>query len=96
MVWMPNHTGYMNEMGKYQELMWLVLQVINKFSAMEKEPRYFGTEEKLYSREIHTVHAIGNSPNINVTDFADKLGVTKGTISPIVTKLAKKKLVLKF
>ena len=86
----------MNEPGKYQELMWLVLQVINKFSAMEKEPRYFGTEEKLYSREIHTIQAIGNYPDINVTDLASKLGVTKGTVSPIVTKLAKKKLVLKF
>ena len=86
----------MNEPGKYQELMWLILQVINKFSAMEKEPRYFGTEEKLYSREIHTIQAIGNYPVINVTDLASKLGITKGTISPIVTKLAEKKLVLKF
>jgi DNA-binding MarR family transcriptional regulator len=69
--------------------------VINKFQSVEQTPRHFGTEEKLYPREIHTIQAIGNYPDINVTDLAAKLGVTKGTISPIVTKLAGKKLVIK-
>lgn len=74
----------------------LIFQVINNFQSVEQIPQYFGTEEKLYPREIHTIQAIGNYPDINVTDLAAKLGVTKGTISPIVTKLARKTFVTKF
>jgi DNA-binding MarR family transcriptional regulator len=93
---MPNYIGYMNEQQKYQKMIELIFRVINKFQAIEQIPQHFGTEEMLYPREIHTIQAIGNYPNINVTDLADKLGITKGTISPIVTKLAKRKLVVKF
>lgn len=96
MVCLPNYNGYMNEQQTYQEMIELIFRVINKFQAIEQIPQYFGTAETLYPREIHTIQAIGNYPKINVTDLAAKLGITKGTISPIVTKLAKKKLVVKF
>lgn len=86
----------MNKEQHYHHIMELVFQAINKFQTIEQIPQCFGTEEKLYPREIHTIQAIGNYPDINVSDLASKLGITKGTISPIVTKLARKKLVTKF
>ncbi len=96
MVWLPNNIEYMNEQQKYQEVIEFIFRVINKFQVIEQIPQHFGTEETLYPREIHTIQAIGNYPNINITDLAAKLGITKGTISPIVTKLSKRKLVMKF
>jgi DNA-binding MarR family transcriptional regulator len=85
----------MNRQNRYNELIKLTFHIVNKFQAIEKISQRFGTEEELYPREIHTIQAIGNYPGTNITDLASRLGITKGTISPIVTKLAKKKFVLK-
>jgi len=86
----------MDQQETYQELLETIMRVVNKFQAVHKIPRRFGIEEELYPREIHTIQAIGNLPGINVTDLAVKLGVTKGTMSPIVTRLVRKKLVTKY
>jgi DNA-binding MarR family transcriptional regulator len=94
-VWIPNYNCIMNEQDRYNELIKLTFRVMNKFQAVEKIAQRFGTEEELYPREIHTIQAIGNHPDINITDLASRLGITKGTISPIVTRLAKKKFVSK-
>ncbi len=85
----------MNGQNEYNELIRLTFRVVNKFQAIEKIAQRFGTEEELYPREIHTIQAIGKYPDTNITDLASRLGITKGTISPIVTKLAKKKFVSK-
>jgi DNA-binding MarR family transcriptional regulator len=86
----------MEEQKDYYEIMKILIRVINKFHALDKIPRDFGTGEKLYMPEIHTIGAIGKTPGMNITEVAEKMGVTKGTISPVVTKLAKRKYVLKF
>lgn len=94
-VCIPNYYKDMGGPEIYDELIRLTFQVVNKFQAVEKISQHFGTEEALYPREIHTIQAIGNHPDTNITGLASILGITKGTVSPIVTKLAKKKFVLK-
>ena len=94
-VCIPNYNIFMNGQNEYNELIRLTFRVINKFQAVEKIAQRFGTEEELYPREIHTIQAIGRYPGINITDLASRLGITKGTISPIVTKLAIKRFVSK-
>jgi len=95
-VWLPNNIGRMDEQKRYKEFVHTFIRVVHKFHALEKLPRDFAVDQKLYPQEIHTIATIGESPDINVTKLAEKMEVTKGTISPIVTKLATKKLVTKF
>lgn len=86
----------MEEQKDYYEIMRMLLRVINKFHALDKTPRDFGTGEKMYMPEIHTIDAIGKTPGMNITEVAEKMGVTKGTISPLVSKLARRKYVTKY
>lgn len=53
----------------------------------------FGTGHRLYPAEIHTIQAIGDEPEITVTKLAERMGVSKPTISERINKLAKKGLV---
>lgn len=85
----------MERQQQYMQLMETLIRVIHKFYALEKIPKDFGIGENFYQQEIHTIAAIGNNPDINVTQLAEKLGVTKGTISPVVTKLAERGYVSK-
>lgn len=81
---------------RFKEIMDTFLRLVDKFHASEKIPRHFGIDEKLHMQEIHTVAAIGETPDMNVTQLSEKLGITKGTVSPIVSKLAQKQLVTKY
>lgn len=85
----------MSEPHNYDDIMTLMLRVINKFHELDKHPRDFGTGEQLYLPEIHAIAEIGRTPDLNITELADRLGVTKGTISPLVARLAKRKYVIK-
>jgi len=71
------------------------LRIINKFKVLEKIPIDHGTGDLLYASEINTLEIIGMLPGINLTQLAEKKGVTKSAVSQIVAKLVKKKLVAK-
>ena len=68
-------------------------RIQNKLREAEKIPLDYGSGEKLYSSEIHTMAFIGTHPDINGTSLAKIMGVTKGAISQVIKKLEKKKLV---
>lgn len=65
-------------------------RIINKIARMSQAPSEFGTGELLPLAEIQTIHAVGNSPGITVTEVSHQLGLTKGTVSPVVNRLADK------
>ncbi|VBB05766.1 Hypothetical protein LUCI_0977 [Lucifera butyrica] len=73
-----------------------VLRLINKFSTLLKEPRKFGTNDILYGSEIHMIDVIGKYPGINVTEIADKLGITKGAVPKMIRKLTQKDLIYRY
>jgi DNA-binding MarR family transcriptional regulator len=83
---------YEKEMNELRDLF---LSIINKYKEYEKIPQYYGTNELLYLSEITTIETIGAYPEINVTDLAQKLGITKGAISQKLKKLEKKELVVR-
>ncbi len=62
---------------------------------LDQTPQEFGTGHPLSQAEIHTVQAIGDHPQINLTELSQKMGVTKGATSQMVTKLVKRALVAK-
>jgi DNA-binding MarR family transcriptional regulator len=79
-----------DKMKTVTELMMQFYRVANKINALEKMPYDFGIGETLYPSEIHTIQAIGKSTGINVTALAQKLGITKGGVSQMISKLKKR------
>ena len=75
------------------ELADLFYQVVSKYIASEKIPKSFGIGQKLYPSEIHMIHAIGQHPDISVTELAKYLGITKGAVPKMVKKLKSKGMV---
>ncbi len=69
------------------QLMMQFYRIINKINELEKTPYDFGVGEKLYPSEIHTIQAIGNNSGINVTELSKRLGITKGGVSQMISKL---------
>ena len=74
----------------------ILTRIINKASSVMTEPRHFGTDDVLYASEIHMLDVIGRNPGINVTEIADKLGITKGAIPKIIRKLMHKDLIYRY
>ena len=77
------------------EIMEQFVRIVNKFNRFEKVPMDFGVEEMLYPSEIHTIETIGKNHRINVTELAEIMGITKGAVSQMITKLVRKKFVKK-
>jgi DNA-binding MarR family transcriptional regulator len=66
------------------------IRVINKLARLAQSPTDYGTGEALYFSELQVIDALQNNPRVNVTALADLLGITTGTVSPIVNRLAKR------
>lgn len=71
------------------------LKVISWASERSKTAKNYGTKEKLYIAEVHTIELIGENPGISQRILAEKLGVTKGRMSIIVSHLETKNLVMR-
>ena len=80
---------------EYEQLMYILDEVLTKIESLHKPFHYFGTGIPIYRKEIHTLQAIGRHPKINITALAEHMGVTKGAMSQTVAKLIKKGMVRK-
>ena len=81
---------------KYQKLIESFFRIVNHFAVIEKKPKNYGTDETFHKLEIHTIHAIGENPGINVTELARWHGITKSAVSQVVKKLEKRKLIYRY
>ena len=79
----------------YERILSKFDRVVTAMEGMHAPSFSFGTGIPMYRREIHTIQVIGKNPGINITALAEKMDVTKGAVSQIITKLAKKGLVRK-
>jgi len=70
-------------------------RVVNLIISESKTPRDYGSGELLHFAEIHAINFIGFYKNISVTELSQHLGVTKGTVSLLVSKLENKNYVKK-
>lgn len=70
-------------------------RLINKYNQKTKTAKQYGTEDFLYSAEVHMIEIIGSYETITTTKLAEKLGITKGAVSQITRKLLEKKLIMK-
>lgn len=73
----------------------VLLDVINKFSKVDRKYKDYGIEEPLFHSEIHTLSEIKEHEGIHITALAEHCGVTKGAVSQVLKKLEQKGLVTK-
>ncbi|WP_320170224.1 MarR family winged helix-turn-helix transcriptional regulator [Maridesulfovibrio sp.] len=86
----------MNELKeRFEAVQCSLMDLIDTINDQHKGGVDFGTGHRLYPAEIHTIEAIGDSPEITVTRLAERMGVSKPTISERINKLSRKGLVSK-
>jgi DNA-binding MarR family transcriptional regulator len=79
--------------NELQNLIDLFLKILHLYSIIDKKPKDYGTGDKLYLAEIHTITMVGKNKEINMTQLAEIMGVTKGAISQTIRKLVHKNLI---
>ncbi len=79
-----------------KEIMELFIRAVNKYKALEKIPSKAGLKHSLYHSERHMLDKIGDHPDMNVSDFACEIGVTKGAVSQVIKKLEAKGVVKRY
>lgn len=73
-----------------KDIMSLFLRIVNKYNTMEKMPESHGRKGDLYHSERHMLDAIAEDTGRNMSQHAAALGVTRGAISQIASKLEDK------
>ncbi|MDO5520147.1 MAG: MarR family winged helix-turn-helix transcriptional regulator [bacterium] len=77
-------------MDNFETISNLMERCIHKYMQTENRKRHYGTDSLFSRAEIHTIAAIGDMPNSNLTSLAKFLGITKGAASQMVYKLVDK------
>jgi DNA-binding MarR family transcriptional regulator len=68
----------------------LFIRIVNLFQKLDAAPHDLGVGERLYRSEIHVLEAVGRGEGRTVTGLGDSLGITKGAVSQVVSKLEAK------
>ena len=76
--------------SELQTLIDLFLKILHLYSVIGRKPKDYGTGDLLYIAEIHTITMVGNNHQINMTQLAEIMGVTRGAISQTIRKLVKR------
>ena len=72
-----------------------LLSLVNQFYMLERQCRNFGTDVEIHLAEIQMIMTIHNAQGIHVNGLAEKLRITKGSVSEMLRKLERKGLVRK-
>ena len=86
----------MDRKNATKEIVELFIRIANKYNSLEKIPVTYGKNHNLYHSERHMLDKIGDNPEMNITEFAHAVGVTKGAISQTVKKLEAKGVVRRY
>jgi DNA-binding MarR family transcriptional regulator len=81
--------------NELQTLIDLFLKILHLYSVIGRRPKDYGTGDLLYITEIHTIAMIGKNHQVNMTQLAELMGVTKGAISQTIRKLVSKNYIMK-
>jgi DNA-binding MarR family transcriptional regulator len=81
--------------NELQTLIDLFLKILHLYSVVSRKPKDYGTGDLLYFAELHTITVVARNHEINMTELAEILGVTRGAISQTIRKLVAKNLILK-
>ncbi|TFG40693.1 MAG: MarR family transcriptional regulator [Bacteroidia bacterium] len=81
--------------NELQNLIDLFLKILHLYSIIGRKPKDYGTGDLLYFTELHTITMVAKNKEINMTQLAEIMGVTKGAISQTIRKLVDKNLIHK-
>ena len=81
--------------NELQILIDLFLKILHLYSIIGRKPKDYGTGDLLYFTELHTITVVARNDEVNMTQLAEIMGVTKGAISQTIRKLVHKSLILK-
>ena len=70
-------------------------RIINKYNQKTKTAKHYGTEDLLYSAEVHMIEIIVSHESITTTKLAEVLGITKGAVYQVTRKLSDKNMIIK-
>lgn len=82
----------LKELIRLVENFYAVERVVN---ALEKEPRFYNTEQLLYANEVHTLKFIAQSEGMTQKELTERMYRTKGATSTMLNKLERKGLVIR-
>ncbi|MGL5595745.1 MarR family winged helix-turn-helix transcriptional regulator [Cetobacterium sp.] len=85
----------MNREKKLNLIMELLIENHKYIDQYERIPRTYGSMEKLYMAECHTLEIILNNPNITITEISKLTGKTKASVSKMTNRLVEKGYLLK-
>lgn len=81
--------------NELQSLIDRFLNILHLYSVINRKPKDYGTGDMLFFTEIHTISMVGKNRQINMTNLADLMGVSRGAISQTIRKLVSKDLIIK-
>ena len=85
---MPINMNTLNDkFSKLIDQFYTIEKVVND---LEKAPRSYGTNQKFYSNETHTLKKIAEHEGISQKELSVKMYRTKGATSVMIEKLLKK------
>ena len=80
----------------FNELMDTLYGTSRLINAYESIPRTYGTDDKLYMVEVHTLDLIGRKQKTTISEIAARTDRTVSAVSQIVNKLVAKVLIHKY
>jgi DNA-binding MarR family transcriptional regulator len=81
--------------GELQQLIDQFLKILHLYSVIGRKPKDYGTGDLLYFTELHTITMVARNDEVNMTQLAEIMGVTKGAISQTIRKLVHKNLIMR-
>lgn len=84
-----------NRLKLIDDIAFQLMRLSNRMVEVHNKPKDFGCGELLYPAEVHTLSTIYENPALSMTELAGILGVTKGAVSQMITRLDKKGLISK-
>lgn len=74
----------------------LMVKLFNSYEILAKQKICYARDIPLLPSEVHAVHAIATDSSLKMGDLAEILGITKGAVSKMASKLEKKGLIRRY
>lgn len=82
--------------SRFPEADYYMMELFNRSLELSKKSYEYCPGVSLYPNEIHTVEYIAESSTTNMTDIANRMGITKGAVTKMVAKLEEQGLLVRY
>lgn len=82
--------------SRYADAEHYMVQLFNRYIELSKRCHEYCEGIPLYPNEIHTVEYIAVSSTTNLTEIANQMGLTRGAVSKMISKLENLGLLVRY